>query len=146
MRLECRERFPCYRLQRKPPVSDPGMHNGTYTTPNFTYLARGPWRKNRILSAAIEAQSLIYFISDFHSRLRVIYMGVTTAFILLFDAVCQQTAVKMYLKCVHFDWIVTEVCYQGPINWQYALLNFWELISNLMPHFIMNIITHQCWH
>ena len=68
MRRECRERFPRYRLQRKPLVSDPGMHHdtcvthvpwcmsGTLTrgggenvpgipgacaTSNFTYLARG---------------------------------------------------------------------------------------------------------
>ena len=29
MRPECRERFPRHRLQRKPPVSDPGMHHVT---------------------------------------------------------------------------------------------------------------------
>ena len=29
MRWECRERFPRNRLQRKPLVSDPGMHHGT---------------------------------------------------------------------------------------------------------------------
>ena len=66
---ECRERFPRYRLQGKPLVSDPGMHHGTCithvpwcmsgplircggenvpcipgacATHNFTYLARGP--------------------------------------------------------------------------------------------------------
>ena len=27
MRRECRERFPHHRLQRKPLVSDPGMHH-----------------------------------------------------------------------------------------------------------------------
>ena len=32
MRRECRERFPCHRLQRKPLVSDPGMHHGTCVT------------------------------------------------------------------------------------------------------------------
>ena len=70
MRRECRERFPRHRLQRKPLVSDPGMHYGTcvthvpwcisgslnlwrrgkrYTgilgtcaTRNFTYLVSGP--------------------------------------------------------------------------------------------------------
>ena len=67
---ECRERFPRHRLQRKPLVSDPGMHHGTCiahvpwcmsrsltrgggenvpgipdacATHNFTYLIRGPW-------------------------------------------------------------------------------------------------------
>ena len=29
MRQECREHFPRHRLQRKPQVSDPGMHHGT---------------------------------------------------------------------------------------------------------------------
>ena len=69
MRREFRERFLHHRLQRKPPVSDPGMHHGTCVTHvpwcmsisltsgvgenvpgipgacatrNFTYLARGP--------------------------------------------------------------------------------------------------------
>ena len=70
MRRECRERFPCHRLRRKPLISDPGMHHGTCVTHvpwcmpgsltrggeenvpgipgacavrKFTYLARGPW-------------------------------------------------------------------------------------------------------
>ena len=69
MRRECRERFPRQRHQRKPLVSNPGMHHGTCVTHvpwcmsgsltsgggenvpgipgtcatrNFTYLARGP--------------------------------------------------------------------------------------------------------
>ena len=32
MRRDCRERFPRHRLQRKPLVSDPGMHLGTCVT------------------------------------------------------------------------------------------------------------------
>ena len=32
MRRECREHFPRDRLQRKPLVSDPGMHHGTWVT------------------------------------------------------------------------------------------------------------------
>ena len=32
MRRECRERFPHHRLQKKPLVSDPGMHQGTCVT------------------------------------------------------------------------------------------------------------------
>ena len=67
---ECWERFPRHRLQRKPLVSDPGMHHGTCVThvpwcmsgsltrgggenvpgipgacatSNFAYLVRGPW-------------------------------------------------------------------------------------------------------
>ena len=59
-RRVCRERFPRHRLQREPLVSDPGMHvgivnprqwenvhsiSGACATPNFRYLARGPWKK-----------------------------------------------------------------------------------------------------
>ena len=32
MRRECRERVPRHQLNRKPLVSDPGMHHGTYLT------------------------------------------------------------------------------------------------------------------
>ena len=32
MRRECRVRFPCHRLQRKPLVTDPGMHHDTCVT------------------------------------------------------------------------------------------------------------------
>ena len=69
MHRECRERFPRYRLHRKPLVSDPGMHHstcvthvpwcmsgslirgsgenvpgipGACATRNFAYLVRGP--------------------------------------------------------------------------------------------------------
>ena len=72
MRRECRERVPHHWLQRKPLVSNPGMHRGTcvthvpwcmswllthgsgenipsipgaYTIMNFTYLARGPFKR-----------------------------------------------------------------------------------------------------
>ena len=74
MRRECLERLPRHRLQRKPLVSDPGMHHGTCVTHvpccmsgsltrsggkkrfwhspsagacatcNFAYLSRGPWK------------------------------------------------------------------------------------------------------
>ena len=33
--MECRERFPCPRLQRKPLVSDPGTHHGTIVNPRW---------------------------------------------------------------------------------------------------------------
>ena len=36
MRRECRERFPCHGLQRKPLVSDPGMHHGTCMSGSLT--------------------------------------------------------------------------------------------------------------
>ena len=65
MSRECRERFPRHRLQRKPLVSEPGMHHGTCVTMhigntnprrgkpvipgacatrNFAHLVRGPWQ------------------------------------------------------------------------------------------------------
>ena len=80
MRRECRERFPRNRLQRKPQVSDPGMHHGTSVTHvpwcmsglltsnsgenvpgipgacatrNFTYLVRGPWYHPWTLSQSL---------------------------------------------------------------------------------------------
>ena len=76
MRWECRERFARHRLQRKPLVSDPGMHHDTCVTHmpwcmsgsltrgdgenvlgipsacatrNFTNLVRGPWAKIQML-------------------------------------------------------------------------------------------------
>ena len=86
MLRECRERFPRHRLQRKPLVSDPGMHDGTWvthvpwcmvgsltrgdrenvpgilgacTTRSFTHLARGPWHANTIVPARLSANSLL---------------------------------------------------------------------------------------
>ena len=77
MHRECRERFPCHRIQRKPLVSVPAMHHGTCVTHvpwcmsgpltrgvgenvpgipgvcatlNFTYMVRNPW-KERVLAA-----------------------------------------------------------------------------------------------
>ena len=77
MRREWRERFPRYRLQRKPLVSDLDMNHGTCVTHvpwcmsgsltqvsgenlpgilgacatrNFTYLVRGPWNLHHIYS------------------------------------------------------------------------------------------------
>ena len=71
MRRECRKRFPCHRVERKPTVSDHGMHHGmcmthvpwwmpislirgggknvpgipgAYATRNFTYMATDPCR------------------------------------------------------------------------------------------------------
>ena len=100
MRRECRERFPRHRLPRKLLVCDPGMHHGACVTHvpwcmselltrggsenvpgipgactirNFTYLARGPWKRSltrmivkwHILKAQIASVSdsmvLIYF-------------------------------------------------------------------------------------
>ena len=76
---ECRERFPCHRLQRKPLVSDPDMHHGTCVTQvswcmsgsltrgcgenvpgtpgacatlNLTDLTRAPWPK-RLTDASL---------------------------------------------------------------------------------------------
>ena len=39
MRRECRERFPRHWLKRKPLVSDPGMHHGTYVTHVSWYMS-----------------------------------------------------------------------------------------------------------
>ena len=80
MRLECREHFPRHPLQRKPLVTDPGMHQGTCDTHmpwcmsgsltrgggenvpdipgacanrNFTYMARGSWHTRTCLSSTL---------------------------------------------------------------------------------------------
>ena len=45
MRRECRERFTRHRLQRKPLVSDPGMHLGTCVT--HVGIANPRWREKR---------------------------------------------------------------------------------------------------
>ena len=44
IRRECRERFPRHRLQRKPLVSDPGIHRGTCVT--HVEIAKPQWREN----------------------------------------------------------------------------------------------------
>ena len=44
MRWECRERFPCHILQRKPLVSDPGMQHGTCVTHVPWCMAGSPTR------------------------------------------------------------------------------------------------------
>ena len=47
MRQECRERFPHHRLQRKPLVSDPGMHHGTCSTHVPWCMSEPRWRGKR---------------------------------------------------------------------------------------------------
>ena len=94
MRRECSERFPRHRLQRKPPVSDPGMHHGTCVTHvpwctsgsltrdggenvpgipgacatrNFKYLARGPWEYLNIrLRTWVKSKSLYIGVLIWH--------------------------------------------------------------------------------
>ena len=48
MRPECRERFPRHQLQRKPLVSDPGMHHGTCARAAiYAGIANPRWRGKR---------------------------------------------------------------------------------------------------
>ena len=52
MRRECRERFHRHRLQRKPLVSDPGMHHGKWRLARAVMrvgIANPRWRENRII-------------------------------------------------------------------------------------------------
>ena len=83
---ECRDRIPRHQLQRKPQVSDPGMHQGTCVTHvlwcmsgsltngggenvpgisgaratrNFAYLVRGPWPWWVIISIAFRGMWLL---------------------------------------------------------------------------------------
>ena len=94
MRREYRERFPRHPLQRKPLVSDPGMHHGTCgthvlwcmsesltrsggenvpgipgacATHNFTYLARGPCCLKFILQRNIAHFYNIHFSTHRHA-------------------------------------------------------------------------------
>ena len=46
-RRECREPFPGHRLQREPPVSDPGMHPGTCAAVMHVGDAHPRWRGKR---------------------------------------------------------------------------------------------------
>ena len=81
--------FPRHRLQRKPLVSDPGMHHGTCVkhvpwcmsgsltrgggenvpgipgacaTCNFTYLVRGPWHRQMISLLAGATWTYVFYI------------------------------------------------------------------------------------
>ena len=90
MRRECRERFPCHWLQRKPLVRDPGMHHGTCVTHvpwcmsgsltrgggenvldipvacatrNFAYLVRGPWYKSPV-SELLDVEACLILSSE----------------------------------------------------------------------------------
>ena len=98
MRRECRERFPRHCLQRKPRVSDPGMHTarawphvpwcmsgfltcgggenvpgipGACATCNFTYLARGPWEPSSFslrIHLTFNYIPALNFISNWYSN------------------------------------------------------------------------------
>ena len=62
MRRECRERFPRYQLQRKPLVSDPGMHHGTCVTHVLwcMYTAKPRWRVKRFRNSRHMRNSQFY--------------------------------------------------------------------------------------
>ena len=96
MSRECRERFPRHQLQRKPLVSDPGMHHGTCVTHvpwcvsgsltrdggknvpgilgacatrNFAYVVRGPCTD----PISIHYVPIIVFTYQLH----VLFFGIT---------------------------------------------------------------------
>ena len=89
MRRECQERFPRKRLQRKPLVIDPGMHNGmsgsltrgvgenvpgipgACATHIFTYLARGPLHKTIICQTAAAHDGMLVQYVYFGFRWRI---------------------------------------------------------------------------
>ena len=97
IRRECRERFPRHRLQRKPLVSDLGMHRGTCATHmqwcmlgpltrcggadvpgnpgtcatrNFAYLARGPCHSSASLYRGLCLKTRI-FLSNISLHFRI---------------------------------------------------------------------------
>ena len=85
MHRECRERFPCHRLQRKPIVNEPGMHHdtcggrekgpgipGTCATRNFRYMARGPCETTIMGNWSLPS-------TDFSLRIVVVFLMVMTS-------------------------------------------------------------------
>ena len=59
---ECRERFPRHRLQRKPLLSDPGMHHGTCVThvPWYMSVSLNPlWQEKMFPAFLAHAQPAI---------------------------------------------------------------------------------------
>ena len=122
--------FPTHRLQRKPLVSDPGMHHCTYVTHvpwcmsgsltcggrmrtrNFTYLVRGPWRPGQFCDRTGLARSSYALCKlSIKDILHVISNGIKTALLKM----CQQ----LYSPNVIFMWKVRQTC----------------LTNSLRPHF-----------
>ena len=137
---ECRERFPRLWLQRKPLVSDPGMHHGTCVTHVPWCMSRSLTRVARKTFPAFpeNAQPAILRIwkedHDFHFSPWGWHM------------------------CVHI-WPGTPFTNAGirhhkPSKRGMHLLQFyligwtveiWEWINNFIPHFIMYVKTYPCW-
>ena len=64
MRRDCLERFLRHRLQRKPLVSDPGLHHGTRVTHvpwcMSGSLTRGGWKNIPVIPGACATRSFTY--------------------------------------------------------------------------------------
>ena len=72
MRLECRECFPCHRLERNLLVSDPGMHHGTCVTHvpwcMSGSLTRGGWENVPGIPGACATRNFTYLAGAHHCR------------------------------------------------------------------------------
>ena len=105
MRRKCLERFPRHRFQRKPLVSDPGMHHGTCVkhvpwcmsgsltngggenvpgipgacaTRNFAYLVRGPFNDTIWYTASIFRATVMMTSCEHFPRYWPFVMGTTS--------------------------------------------------------------------
>ena len=71
MRRECRERFPLHRLQRKPLVSDPGMHQGTCVTHVPWCMSgsqtRGGGENDPGIPGVCATRNFVYLVRDLYS-------------------------------------------------------------------------------
>ena len=121
MRREFQESFPRHWLQRKPIVSDPGLHHGTWVThvpwrmsvsinrggeenvpsipganatPNFTYLARGLF--------TVDTGDIDY---DLNQRTNIA------------AAWMNYYVLPLWVICVACIWYFVHVCYHKPCLW-----------------------------
>ena len=103
MRWECPVRFPHHRLQRKPLVSDPDMHHGTYVTHvpwcmsglltcvggenvlgipgacathNFAYMARGPCSDKYVSTETCARKSKHWYAQEWRSGIRLVVYSI----------------------------------------------------------------------
>ena len=79
MRWEYRERFPRHRLQRKPVVSDPGMHHGTCIThvPGYMpeLLTRGGGENIPGIPGTCTARNFTYLVGPRRNYVEIAHIG-----------------------------------------------------------------------
>ena len=164
MHWECRERFPCHWLQRKPLVSDPDMHHGTCvthmpwcmsgslthvdgenvtgipgacTTHNFTYLVRGPY------------EVLLYFLSSWTVQYDYVHQRRNKVSLLLRQVTnrCYIPIFQNYLSTNVICWFVLTL-YDTLITKEsgniiiYLALQAQDIIYLIQPPFCCTLYIH----